>query len=310
MRSPRHPEGIHHLRRVSDASICPAPSQARNGMRRNKEPSWEDRFARASLLPALRGFVSSLTRVKPLEGELEYYRALLLSFVLTIVRRKPQHPGIFLRRSVWVRYLGFDYLMDSNTVFGYYLHTFEPRTAELLLGSGGGDVFIDVGANVGQYCIPLSRQFRRVIAVEPNPTALEVLRQNLRRNGIVNIEIVPLAVAQKKGRVMLRRGGFLTTWSIRRPGEAGVEVASVPLDDVMKDIEKVDLLKVDIEGAENDVLMSSSCLDKVRTLSVSVTHTSMREILPRLETAGFRMTVPSSAWGLEENAYGVNTKWD
>src|SRR6266852_5711925 len=133
---------------------------------------WERRFVRRNLPLIAKGLIWSCLRVKPLAS----------------------HPGKFLRKDVWVEYGGLKYLLTRETVFGYYLHLFELRTANILC-SLSGDVFLDVGANVGQYAVPLAKRFRTVVAVEPNPVAVEILQRNLARNRLTNVRVISKAVS-------------------------------------------------------------------------------------------------------------------
>lgn len=246
------------------------------------------------------GLLRSFTSARPAQDPLDYYRALTLAVVSSFARRRFVHPGKFLRRDVWVRYGKHDYLLTPDTTFGYYLHIFEPETARGLLAQKG-EVYIDLGANVGQYVVPLASCFRNVVAVEPNPLALAVLRQNLVRNGITNVEIVERAVMAMPGRTRLYRGEVLSTWSASRGGGPFVEVPATSIDELLSPFETVDLLKIDIEGAEVDAVLAAKSLGKVKCISLAVDPPDIPRIRGKLEPEGFDVPVPPPRPGHMEN---------
>ena len=137
-----------------------------------------------------------------------------------------------------------------------------------------GQTFLDCGANVGYFSIVAGHRVGptgRVLAVEANPTTFGLLSDNLRLNGFG--DGVHCALTNEPGDVTLhmsRAGGDVYS-SLRREGiNNGQDVESfvVPgrlLDDVLADrkIDRVDMVKVDIEGAELDVLRSAPRLMEI-----------------------------------------------
>lgn len=126
-----------------------------------------------------------------------------------------------------------------------------------------GDTFVDVGANFGGYTWwALSRLGRRirVIAFEPDPELYQGLRFNLQENGFDNVTVLPLAVGTEVGTLELHvslenRGQN----SLIRPEEGTYQsrtVAVRPLAALLdeQDVERVDAMKIDIEGMEPAVL--------------------------------------------------------
>lgn len=53
-----------------------------------------------------------------------------------------------------------------------------------------GDTWLDIGAGGGRYALPIALRAKQVIAVEPSPGMIEVLREGMAEHGIANIEIV------------------------------------------------------------------------------------------------------------------------
>ena len=140
-----------------------------------------------------------------------------------------------------------------------------------------GDVAIDVGAHVGLFTLLLGYQVwerGRVIAYEPHPRLLALLRDNVAMNWLDDrVEIVPRAVAASEGHAQLaapRRFQMLGT--IQPPHEdvllAGhrtdtietIDVETEPLDARVGRLERIDLIKIDVEGAEERVFAGMSGL--------------------------------------------------
>lgn len=132
-----------------------------------------------------------------------------------------------------------------------------------------GDTVIDVGANVGLFTLLLAYQVwetGRVIAYEPSPRMLELLRDNVAMSWLSDrVEIVPKAAAAAGGSLpfiapkrysmtgSLRPVEHLLTREDRVDTLDRLEVEAEPLDVHIGRFERIDLIKVDVEGAEDQV---------------------------------------------------------
>jgi FkbM family methyltransferase len=122
-----------------------------------------------------------------------------------------------------------------------------------------GDIVIDVGAAFGFYTIMASKrvgQQGKVVAIEPQPNILEMLNRNIKLNKLANIITLNYAVYSQKTKVKL-----YSTYSIfqERAGQglqSYTEVSADTLDNLLQqvDIDQVNWIKVDVEGAELEVL--------------------------------------------------------
>jgi len=131
-----------------------------------------------------------------------------------------------------------------------------------------GRVFVDVGANVGFHTVLAARLVGaagHVYAVEPAPWTLQLLRANVWRSG-AEVTIVPAAASDRRATVRLaaepghRSGAHLTeTAGDEVVVEVELEVEAAPLDELLPDV-SVDVLKVDVEGAEPLVLRGAAGL--------------------------------------------------
>ncbi|MCX5951909.1 MAG: FkbM family methyltransferase [Cyanobacteria bacterium] len=135
---------------------------------------------------------------------------------------------------------------------------------EIIARLPGGGLFVDVGANVGLHTILAAfhmGQRGRVLAVEPVPANLELLRKNLQLNGLLDrCQIFPFALTET-GDLSIRMSvepGLSPAASISqtsRNTENSISVATKTLDDICEAAEKIpDLIKIDVEGAEHEVL--------------------------------------------------------
>lgn len=254
----------------------------------------------------VRALLIDLLRARPVEDGGEYLRAYLRAIVSTLRRRQVVTPNEELSREVVVRYRGRNYLVTPQTVFGYYLLPFEPATARRLARASGG-IFVDVGANVGQYTIALAHRFQKVVAVEPNPIARGILHRNLELNGITNVQVEPVGVAGEAGAARLYRGDFLSTWSLTPSENESVPVTNVTLDQLLLPYDRVDLLKMDIEGSEVAVLLRSSVsLSRVHELDFETDLDRDVSVLFRaLRSEGFELEVLGGWWRDRENIHAT-----
>jgi FkbM family methyltransferase len=132
-----------------------------------------------------------------------------------------------------------------------------------------GDTVIDVGAHVGLFTVLLAYQVwetGRVIAYEPSPRMLDLLRDNTTMNWLGDrVEIVPKAAAAASGTLPFIAPARYTMTGSLRPVEhllstedradtvERIEVEAEPLDVHAGRFERIDLVKIDVEGAEEQV---------------------------------------------------------
>jgi FkbM family methyltransferase len=177
----------------------------------------------------------------------------------------PRHPSALIQTTLRRYALRFEY--DPNTYIGrflYYRGIFEEeilRTLEKYLKNGA--TFIDIGANIGQHTVVAARLVGpqgKVIAFEPQSRARSMVVRNVKLNGLANVEVVPLALGQKKSSARI--------YSINRdndgqatlqPGDTSCESEEVSIDTLdtfFSDRDITDcVLKLDVEGGEMDVLL-------------------------------------------------------
>jgi FkbM family methyltransferase len=120
---------------------------------------------------------------------------------------------------------------------------------------GPGDLFVDVGSNVGVYALWAAERGAEVIAVEPDADAASRLRRNVALNG-AEVEVLECALAAEPGMMTLTSGYGCTNRLIVDAANSMGTVRRVPvrtLDEIIRG-RHVAGVKVDVEGAERLVL--------------------------------------------------------
>lgn len=121
---------------------------------------------------------------------------------------------------------------------------------------------IDGGANIGisvlyfKYLYPQAH----IVAIEPNPAALVYLEQNIKENKLSQITLIPAALSAESGESDLYYSPRISLLNASLMYESEVETAKVcthKLSDYLRG-NQIDLVKLDIEGAEEEVVREIS----------------------------------------------------
>ena len=159
---------------------------------------------------------------------------------------------------------------------------------------GGGDI-IDIGANIGVLSIMFAQTHpdNTVYAIEPNPSTYKSLCLNVKRNSIPNIKCREFALAKKEGFTPFNTDPVSRgTASIAKSNSEGVNlVRCTTLDQFVaqEKIEKISLMKIDVEGYETLVFQGGEHLFK--KMKPSVVYF---EVYPSItKRAGFEPNLPA-----------------
>jgi FkbM family methyltransferase len=152
---------------------------------------------------------------------------------------------------VYVRGFGLRHLEFNGTndrlELEFIEHNFEP-----------GGVFLDVGANFGYYGLSVAQRHdtARVFCFEPGPHAYACLTTNIDRNHLDNVQAVQAAVLDEERDVRITTDTFGGDHLIDDSDRPHHAVAGVTLDAFAKrsGLQRVDYIKIDVEGAELKVL--------------------------------------------------------
>jgi FkbM family methyltransferase len=181
-------------------------------------------------------------------------------------------------------YMGDDIVLTKsyfNVMYLVYSHdsivapyliknaVYETELTKYLLNNIKADsVFVDVGANIGYYtCLANKKIFSgKVFAFEPNELAFRLLQRNVMINWPnCPVSVENVAVGKCKGEVYFKNYKYRFVNSQILAGEEEGEINTgeitrvpvIPLDEYFPRDQRIDFLKVDVEGAELDVLMGA-----------------------------------------------------
>ena len=138
-----------------------------------------------------------------------------------------------------------------------------------------GSVVLDFGANVGDYTIKaasLVGKSGKVIAVEPDPKNMEILKLNLKINGIENVIAVNAAISDEEGEAYLAGKGTRAYISDKRISSEDLPIKLITIGEVIDKYVKGEdvIIKMDIEGAEGLVFKKSNFLTRVNQISMEL----------------------------------------
>jgi FkbM family methyltransferase len=184
---------------------------------------------------------------------------------------------------------------------GCWLGTYELATQQRIVREAGAcGMAFDLGANHGFFTMLLAHYSKLVIAVEPFAPNISVLERHLAINGIKNCKIVRAAAAGENGTAFFAQGTNHATGRICPAG--AIEVNTVSLEELVTRFGPASVIKVDVEGAELEVLTGgASYLKEYRPkLFVSTHGREIREECERLlRSLGFTFQLHGSdlfAW--------------
>ncbi len=126
-----------------------------------------------------------------------------------------------------------------------------------------GDVFVDIGAHVGKFVFLASRAVGNqghVIGVEPHPSNFALLMQNVKSNKAGNVKVFNFAAWDTRCSLKLFVGPNSATSNVNRHnyGNGCFEAQADKMDVLLLNrlhLDKVDWVKIDVEGAEYNVLL-------------------------------------------------------
>ena len=152
----------------------------------------------------------------------------------------------------------------SNPIIRYGV--WEPEITEKIvsISNDPGGMLVDVGANMGYFSLiwAASNPNNKVFSIEPSLRNIEILKKNLEMNNLTNqVTIMPVAAGAKTQLSNFMtgptnetgHGGFSNSTDVTNT----IQVLTIKLDDYF---DHIDVLKIDVEGADALVLMGASRL--------------------------------------------------
>ncbi|WP_433341223.1 FkbM family methyltransferase [Streptomyces sp. CA-253872] len=192
--------------------------------------------------------------------------------------------------------VGTRFNVDTRDLIQRYIYMFgmwEPNLTKWLSSRlKPGDVFVDVGANIGYFSALGARLVGAgggVVSVEASPTFAELLRANLRLNHADNVRLVEQAVSDREETLTLTLAssanmGANSIVPYDGPIEARHEVPASPLASLLTEdeVRRARVIKIDVEGAEGKAVRGlAPLLGQLRPdaeVTVEVTPSRMAEL--------------------------------
>lgn len=177
-----------------------------------------------------------------------------------------------------------------------YLNRSEPeQVSEFAAAVKPGNSVLDIGANVGFYSILASRKVGssgRVYAFEPVERNIRFLNRHIEINKATNVTVVDAACGREAGEAEFFAGPNPAMGSLQKVGGESFRVRIITIDEfVAAENISPDVIKIDVEGAELDVIIGAEqTLRRSRPVIFLSTHSPelRRECLERLSGLGYK----------------------
>ena len=141
---------------------------------------------------------------------------------------------------------------------------FDPEERDILRSKlRPGCTFLDIGANIGAYALSVAAfagPGARILAIEPQPDVFDRLTYNIAQNPFGTVKALACAVADKAGELTLfvdpRNRGESSLKIVGTNEGAQIRVPALPLLELARSegIDRIDAMKLDVEGAEDLIL--------------------------------------------------------
>ena len=225
------------------------------------------------------------------------------------------------------------YLDSSDSLRLSTNGVFEPYTTEVIKQNiSNGDLVMDIGANIGYFTLIMAKGIRengKVFSFEPEPKNFELLKKNVEINNYSNVILEKKAIGNKTGIAKLyladRKNNIFHSGmhrifrsdlvsQISNP----VSINIIKLDDYLQDlkfIKKIRLIKIDVEGAEFDVLKGmNKILDENKEIEIVMEFSSENledygsnayDVVNFLMNKGFKLSVINEVEKRMEEVTGI-----
>jgi FkbM family methyltransferase len=201
-------------------------------------------------------FIQSLSKNRPIKG---FYR--LHKF---LNKHLPRYKGT-IKLSDGI-HINLDPSRSGLEKWVFYTGIYEITISKLLLQNAPiNGVCLDIGAHLGMHTLKLARKVGpngKVFSFEVNPLTAKELAANIERNGFKNVEIINKAVHNCSGIVVpihIRSLGMNSMYEDHDTSSYTniIQADTISIDDFMKDYDRVDVIKIDIEGNDFNAIIGA-----------------------------------------------------
>ena len=165
------------------------------------------------------------------------------------------------RRGTQLAVFSNDTIGSNITIFGEYEAT-QLKAIDLFIEANCPEAFkgvaLDIGANIGNHSLHFSERFSHIMAYEPHPITYKLLEANTMT--VTNIETFNIALSDKSGTATMsyskeNMGGATLLAHETSPNTKTITARVSTLDKAVADIGDISMIKIDVEGLENNVLL-------------------------------------------------------
>lgn len=234
--------------------------------------------------------VASARRLLPDRWMLALYSRPSLAGFLRGVLNVFAPPGEHLVEVAGGRVRGLRLWVDLRREKYLWLGTYEPRVQEAIAHHiRPGDWAWDIGAFIGYHALLMWRLGANVVALEPDPLNFARLTRNLAANGAHAVKALALAAGRYMGRAQLQRHpGHPSQTRLTEDGRG--ECGVVTLDSLLVDLPSPRLVKIDVEGAELEVLAGAArILREARPVWIVEVHGSADLVAGHFQRYGYQV---------------------
>lgn len=189
--------------------------------------------------------------------------------------------------------------IEENFIGHIMAEVYKDKVYDLFLNNRSNLTIVDVGANIGITSHYFSQFAKQVYSLEPSKEHCNVFEKTMAFNKIENIDLTQKALYIKSGELPLFHNKNKTMFSLHgavNDGSSEPELVDcTTMEDFFKEkeIDRVDLMKVDIEGSETEVFSHPSFQGVADRISILVTETHAwsgrhpNQVTDALKMAGF-----------------------
>jgi FkbM family methyltransferase len=180
------------------------------------------------------------------------------------------------------------------------------------------DTIIDVGAHIGTFTLLASSKAKngKIISIEPSKESFKIFEKNVNLNDLTNVNLMNYGVWSKSGKMKLyiNEESIGNSIIIKSQNEETIDVIS--LNEIIKkfNIEKINFLKIDCEGAEYEIILKleEEVLEKIEKISMEVhggvgKHT-INDLMKFLKSNGFKVENKELQVDDLQMIYAINQK--
>ena len=182
------------------------------------------------------------------------------------------------------------------------------------------DVIIDVGAHIGCFTIDVAKKARKgkIIALEPTKKSYELLKENIKINNFQNIIADNLGIWKKTDIISLytNENDSIGNNLFKKTNQIE-EINVISLSECIEkyDIEKIDFLKMDCEGAEFEIILglTDETLKKIKKMSIEVhmmrKEFAVEDLMKFLQQHDFTVNIKSTFYEMTSMLYAENKEF-